>query len=337
VRERGDRGQAGATGAVLPLLSGRLALLACCVCASALAQPPKHVRIGIVAPPEASSPVEEGLREGLRELGCAEAEVVAIETRRTPDSRADLERTAAEFKQAKVQVIVAFSTPAAKAMMTATSTPVVFLAGGDPVASGLAASLARPGGSATGIALQLLELTAKRIELLHQLAPKARRIGVLVNTQNPVGNSQLDEAAAAAARMGLRAIPVDVHSAAELDDALQAINRNTVDAVLVTGDLLLFGNKGKIAKALREGRVPAIFPNPLYHDEGVLSSFGPDVRAAASRLARYVGRILNGANPGDLPVEQASKHQLVIDLRVAREMKLQVPQDLLLRADEVIR
>jgi putative ABC transport system substrate-binding protein len=324
-------------GVVLGRVSARLTLFAWCLSASALAQAPKPVRIGIVAPPEASSPVEEGLRQGLRELGYVEGESVVIETRRPSDAYADLERTAAELKQAKVQVIVAFSTPTARAMMAATSTPVVFLAGGDPVATGLAASLARPGGNATGIALQLLELTAKRIELLHQLVPKARRIGVLVNTHNPVGLSQLKEAEAAAGSMGLRALRFDVHTGAEIEEALRSINRNTVDAVLVTGDLLLFGNKGKIAKGLREARVPAIFPNPLYHDNGVLSSFGPDVRAAASRLARYVDRIVKGAAPGDLPVEQASKHQLLIDLRVAREIKLQVPQDLLLRADEVIR
>jgi putative ABC transport system substrate-binding protein len=312
-------------------------LLAGCLCASALAQAAKPVRIGIVAPPEASSPLEEGLRQGLRELGYVESDAVVIETRRPPDAYADLQRTAADLEHARVQVIVAFSSPTAKAMMSATSAPVVFLAGGDPVATGLAASLARPGGNATGIAPQLSELTAKRIELLHQLAPRAKRVGVLVNTHNPVGKAQLNEAETAAASIGLRVVPVDVHTSVDLETALRTLTRSSVDAVLVTGDLLLFGNKAKVARSLHEARLPAIFPNPLYHDDGVLSSFGPDVRAAAARLARYVDRILKGASPGDLPIEQASKHQLVIDLRVAREMGLQVPQDLLLRADEVIR
>jgi putative ABC transport system substrate-binding protein len=315
----------------------RLALLAICGSTMALAQTPKPVRIGVVALPEASSPVEEGLRQGLRELGYVESDGVVIETRRPPDAYSELKRAAAELMQAKVQVIVAFSTPTAKAMMAETSVPVVFLAGGDPVAMGLVASLARPGGNATGIALQLSELTAKRIELLHQLVPKAKRIAVLVNTTNPVGKAQLEEAQKAASGLGLRVLPFHTRAAADLDEALHTITRNSVDAVLVTGDLFLFGNKAKIAKGMRAARLPAIYPNPLYHEDGVLMSYGPDVKAAANRLARYVDRILKGANPGDLPVEQASKHQLVIDLLIAGELKLQVPQGLLLRADEVIR
>ena len=293
-------------------------------------------RIGVLFPADVSSPLEQGLRQGLRDHGYSEGVNIVIESRRSAETTQELKSRITDLTNSGVSLMVVFTTPAARAALEVTTVPVVILAG-DPVGAGLAVSLARPGGNITGVSLMTTELTAKRLELLHQMAPRARRIVVLMNASNPNALAQLDEAKRGAAVLGLQIVPTNARDPAELDAALRRLNHGSADAVLVTGDLLLMSNRAKIARALRNARLPAIYPNRRYHDEGALMSYGPDVKEAARRLASFVDRILKGAKPDDLPFEQVAKFELVIDTRVAREQKIEVPQTLLLRADEVIR
>jgi putative ABC transport system substrate-binding protein len=181
------------------------------------------------------------------------------------------------------------------------------------------------------------ELIAKRLEVLRQFVPRARRIGCLVNTSNPVGALQLEQARKAAQALGVELVKFDARSNAELDAALHAISRGALDGLLVTDENLFFANSGKVAQAVRKARLPAMVTIKEFLGEGILASYGLSMKEGARMTAVYVQKILTGAKPADLPVEQISKLELVIDLRVARELRLKVPQDLLYRADEVIQ
>jgi putative ABC transport system substrate-binding protein len=240
------------------------------------------------------------------------------------------------MERAKVNVVVVFSTPAARAALTATKIPVVFLVG-DPVGTRLAMSLSHPGGRGTGVSMLMPEMVSKRVELLLQLAPGIRRIVFLTNSYNPLNVRMLEEARRATAALGVELTTVDVRSADELDAALHTMPRGTTDGLVVSPDLLLLANKAKISQAVRKARLPAIFPYRAYHEDGVLMSYGGNVKEAARKLAVYVDKILKGADPSELPIEQMSKYDLIVDLRVARAMGIHVPPDLLQRADEVIR
>jgi putative ABC transport system substrate-binding protein len=284
---------------------------------------PAIARIGVLVPPRANSTYEAGLRDGLRELGYVEGKNVITEWLRSAGAEEEERSLVADLAREKVDVIVVFNTVAARAALDATTTiPVVFLSN-DPVASGLADSVARPGRNATGVSGLMADLTGKRLEFLQQLAPAARRIVCLVNSSNPSGLQQLDAAQKAARTLGLQLITLDAHNEGELDTALRA--------------LLFYANKTKITQAIRKAGVAATFPYRDYHDGGALMSYGPSTKELARKMAVYVDKILKGARPGDLPIEQISVYELIVDLRVARELGLKVPQDLLMRADEVIR
>ncbi len=250
--------------------------------------------------------------------------------------RKELRSLASELASAKVELIVAFGTPAARAVLQTTPVPVVFLAG-DPVGTGLAASLARPGGQSTGVSMLNPELAGKRMQLLQQVAPGIRRIVFLMNSSNPLNVRMLEEAQTAARTLSVELVALDARNADEIDAALRAMPRGVADGVLVSPDPLFVKNTTKIAQAVRRAKLAALFPYKEYHDDGVLMSYGANRTEAARKLAVYVDKILKGAKPSELPIEQMSKYDLIIDLRVAREMGIKVPQDLLLRADEVIR
>jgi putative ABC transport system substrate-binding protein len=320
----------GSTRVITWLAAALLALLSGPACAAGAS------RIGVISPPEHSSPLEQGLRQGLRELGYVEGQSIIIEWRRSSGREDELRPIAADLKRAKVEVIVVFSTPAARAALEETSAPVVFMAG-DPVGMGLAASLARPAGRATGVSVLVNDLAAKRVELLRQVVPGTKRMAALINASSPMGKSQFQEMQKAAQRLGVQLLQLDIQDEARLEAALRAIDRDATDAVLVSADVFLLSNAATVARSLRRARVPALYPSRAYVDSGGLMSYGPDVRDLARRAAGYVHRILKGANPGDLPIEQAAKLELVIDLRLARELKLQIPEDVLLRADDVLR
>jgi putative ABC transport system substrate-binding protein len=297
-------------------------------------QPRPIPRIGVLVG-VANSPIEEGVRDGLRELGYTEGENIVIDWRR-PVGGNEERSLAADLVRSKVDLIVAVNTAAARAALETTTTiPVVFTSG-DPVASGLAASLAKPGKNGTGVSIVSTELYPKRLEYLHWLVPRARRIAFLMNSSNPIVPIQLEATQRAALTLGLQLVLLDARNETELGTVLRALRRGTADGFILSSDSLFRLNRSKVVQAIRKSRLPAIFPYPDYADD-VLMCYGPNIRDVGRKMAAYVDKILKGAKPADTPIEQISKYEFVINLRVARELGLRVPQDLLLRADEVIR
>ena len=296
---------------------------------------PGVVRIGALTPLAMTS-FEEGLRQGLAEFGYVEGRNMVLERRRAESSEG-LRSAADDLVRSNVNLIVALTTPGAHAAMSATPTiPVVFISG-DPVGTGLVESLAHPGGNATGVSTLSTELMAKRLELLKQVAPHIRRVILLGNPGSQLQAGVLKEARNAGEALQIQVVAVNARNVAELDAALRGLQYRASDAFMVTSDVLFLGNRAKVAAAVAKARLPGIFPWRDYHDAGVLMSYGSSTREMGRQAAAYVDRILKGTKPADLPIEQSSKYELVIDLRVAHAMGLKVPQSLLARADEVIR
>ena len=299
-------------------------------------------RVPIIGLLERSAPAGfrwvDGFRDGLRELGYIEGKNLVIERRHTLGHEAELRPLAAELVQMKPDVIVTLSTPAARAALEATKTiPVVFLAAGDPVATGLVTSLARPGGNGTGVSVLSPDLATKRVDLLRQLTPRAKRVAYLVDLANPSQVVSTKSSQAAAQSLGIKLEIYNATNAGEIASALRAIPWKSIDGVLIGGDPIFLAEGAKIAETIRAAKAPAIFPWRDFHDYGVLMTYSPNLYEVARRGAHYVDKILKGAKPADLPIEQVSKVELVINLRVADEMGIRVPQELLFRADEVIR
>jgi putative ABC transport system substrate-binding protein len=299
-------------------------------------QPERVARIGVLNPQTASASMEDALRKGLAQLGYVEGKNLVVEWRRSAGTQDEIGALAADLGAGKVDLIIAMGSPAARAALDATMKPVVFLVG-DPVASHFAASLGRPGGRGTGVSVVYSDLITKHLELLHELVPRARRIIVLTNLSNPGTPPAQEKLQQAARALGLQLVTLSAGNAAEMDAAVRAISRTAGDAVLVSGDLLALANRDKIARAVRKAKLPAMFPFKQYHEAGVLMSYGPNYDAAMAQIASYVDRFLKGAKPSDLPIEQVSKYELVVDVGIARELGIEVPQSILVRADEVIR
>jgi putative ABC transport system substrate-binding protein len=302
----------------------------------AVADPPPHAaRIGILNPQTASASMEEALRRGLAQLGYVEGKNLVLEWRRSAGAQDEIRALATDLVRAKIDLIIAMGSPATRAALDATTKPVVFLVG-DPVASGFAASLGRPGGRATGVSVVYTELI-KASRAPSRAGSRARRIIVLTNLSNPGTPPAHEHLQQAARALGMQLITLSAANAAEMDAAIQAIPKSSGDAVLVSGDLLALANRDKIARAVRKAHLPAMFPFKQYHEAGVLMSYGPNYDAAMGQMASYVDRILKGARPAELPIEQVSKYELVLDLRIARELGIEVPQSILVRADELIQ
>ena len=296
---------------------------------------PTFVRIGALTPAAGVSP-EEGLREGLRTLHYIDGKNLTIERRRG-DSYEALRSGARDLTELKVDVIVAFGTPAAQAALSVTSTvPVVFISS-DPVGMGLATSLARPGANATGVATLSIELMPKRLELLRQVVPRVRRVILLGNPSGSLHPQVIKHAQTGAHALQMQLVTLDARNADELEAVLRTIQRTTGDAFIVSPDVLFLSNKSRIAQVIAKAKLPALFPWPDYPEPGVLMAYGASTREMGLRVAGYVDRILKGAKPADLPVEQISKYVLVVNLRAASDLGIKIPKDVLLRADEVIR
>ena len=299
-------------------------------------EPANLLRIGVLLP--TITYLKEGLREGLGQLGYVEGKQIVIEWRRSNGSYEELRPLAAEMLRSRPDVIVAISTSCAQAASAATSTiPIVFVSG-DPVGRRLVKNLAQPGGNSTGLSITSPDLSAKRLEFLRQVVPKFRRVAYVGNPTRLTVGPQLQQAAeAAAASFGVQLVALNAGDAGELKKALARIPRSQADGVLISSDMLFTVYQAQIAQAIREAKLPAIFPYQESHDAGVLLSYGISLRDTASRTAIYVDKILRGAKPAELPVEEISMYKLVIDLRVAHRMGIQLPQALLLRADKVLR
>jgi len=299
-------------------------------------QPIGLMRIGVLNPQIGSNSMEEALRRGLSQHGYVEGKNIAVEWRRAAETPEQMQALATDLVNARVELIVALGSPATKAALSATTKPVVFFAG-DPVGSGFATSLARPGGNGTGVSLVYTDLIVKLLEFLHEAAPRAKRVLYLINRSNPAFALALPRLEDAAKSLGLRILVLDAANTDELDVAINRISHGAGDAVLIGGDLLALANRHKIAEAIRKARLPAIVPFKQFQEAGVLMSYGPNYDVAMLQVADYIDRVLKGAKPAELPIEQVSKYELVVDLRLARELGLNMPQSILVRADEVIQ
>ncbi len=301
-------------------------------------QPVKVPRIGILTLAPSMPPTFEAFRQGMRELGYTEGQNIALEYR-FAQGRADrLPALAAELVRMKVDIIVIQSTQAALAAKHATQTiPIVMAASGDPMAAGLVTNLARPGGNLTGLSLQLSELSAKRLQLLKEVAPEIALVAVIRNVTHPNAADFWAETESAARSLNLRLQSVEVRSPVDLDMAFKAIARSRPSALITLADNMLLDNRTRIVEFAAKRRLPGIFPEREWADAGSLMAYGPSVASNWRRAATFVDKILKGAKPGDLPVEQPTKFELVINLKTAKALGLTIPQSVLLRADEVIR
>jgi putative ABC transport system substrate-binding protein len=277
-------------------------------------------------------------RQGLGDTGFVDGQDVAIEYRWAEGNYNRVPEAARDLVQRSVAVIVAaggvISAPAAK---TATTTiPIVFITGADPVAAGLVASFAKPGGNATGISMLTQVLTAKRLGLLNVLAPDATIVALLVNPINP-GTEQAIKDAQVAGRSSGRQIRVfQARTAGEIDAAFEAIVRERLGALLVHPDPFFTSSRAQITSLGARAAIPAIYPSREYAEAGGIMSYGADVRDEYRKAGVYVGRILRGTKPADLPVLQPTKFELVINLKTAKALGLKVSESFLLLADEVI-
>jgi putative ABC transport system substrate-binding protein len=248
-----------------------------------------------------------------------------------------LQELAAELVRLKVDVVLTDTMTATQVAKNATTTiPIVMASSSDPVQGGLVASLARPGGNITGMALLAPELSGKRLELLKEVVPQVARVAVLWNPRNPVaGNVRETEAAAQALHLQLHL--VEVPGAEALEAAFETAMEGHADALITLPDAMLWNQRFHVASLADQHRLPALFPEREFVDAGGLLSYGPSIPASFHRAATYVDKILKGAKPADLPVEQPTKFELVINLKTAKTLGITMPPSLLLLADEVIR
>jgi putative tryptophan/tyrosine transport system substrate-binding protein len=304
--------------------------------------PPREPRVGYLSIGSASDPrraaIFDAFRKALQDLGYIEKRNVSIETRFAEGDYERLPGLAAELVRRKVDVIAAYSTPAVKAALDATkSIPVVMSGVVDPVATGLVAGLGRPGGNVTGLSLMAPEIIGKQMQLLKELIPKVSRIAVLWNPANPSGAPQLQEAEVAARALKVQLQPLEARTANDLDGALAAMTRGRADGMVVVVDGVFIDNRTRLARLADKARLPAVYGLREHVEVGGLMFYGASPVDQARRAATLVDKILKGAKPGDLPVEQPTEFELVINLKTARALGLSVPQSVLVRADEIIQ
>ncbi len=290
------------------------------------------------ASPSYFAQFSDAVRQGLNEIGYVEGQNVVIERRSAEGQYARLAALAAGLVDRQVTVILAAGgTDPAKAAKAATSNiPIVFVSAADPVRTGLVASLNRPGGNVTGVSLLASALDAKKLGLLRELAPKASTIGVLINPDYPSANSQREEAQQAAARLGLRLLMLSARADGEIDLAFASAAKQGADALLVATDPFLLSRRERLVALAARYAVPAIYAQREVVTAGGLISYGPHFWDGYRQAGAYVGRVLKGEKPADLPVLQPTKFELVINLKTAKALGLEVPDRLLALADEVI-
>jgi putative tryptophan/tyrosine transport system substrate-binding protein len=302
---------------------------------AARAQQPsaKIPRIGIID----GSPLWDLFRQGLRDLGYIEGRNISFEYR-VADGKPDrLAATATELAHLPVNVIATYGTASTRAAMQATtSIPIVMIGSGDPAGAGLVASLARPGGNVTGNTVLSADIIAKRLQLLREVIPTVARVALLLNPDNASHAAILAEARAATPGLGMALIPVEVRSIAEFDMALAAMMRERPDAFIMTNDPFHQLHLARIVEFLAKNRLPALFQTREHVVAGGLMSYGASLPDLFRRAAGYVHKILQGTKPANLPVEEPTKFELVINLKTAKALGLTVPESFLLRADEVI-
>jgi len=311
------------------------------LCFPAQAQQPTNIpRIGYLeaVSPSISAVRSEAFRQGLRELGYVEGKNIVTEYRYAEGKRDRLPALAAELVRLKVDVIVTAGASATRAAKKATSTiPIVMAQDSDPVGKGIVASLARPGGNITGLSTLAPEISGKQLELLKEIVPKLSRVAVLGTSTRP-GNAQtLREVELAAGAFKVEVRYLDVLDPKKIETAFGAARKERVDAVLVLAGRILISHRTQVVELAVKSRLPAIYPFPVYVEAGGLMSYGVRRSDLFRRAATYVDKILKGANPAELPVEQPTKFELVINLKTAKALGITIPPTLLLQATKVIK
>ncbi|HEY3065788.1 MAG TPA: ABC transporter substrate-binding protein [Methylomirabilota bacterium] len=302
-------------------------------------QPRKSPRVGFLSifSPSDVPRWRAGLTKGLRDLGYTEGHNIVIEYRHAEGHVERLPTLAAELIRLKMDVIVAETTPASLALQQASTTvPIVMTIVGDPVGAGLIASVGRPGGNITGLSLQLSDVAAKRMQLLREVVPMVSRVAILWNSASPVTPPQLREVEAAAAALGMALESFPVRTPDDFERVFQAATRRHAGALLVLDDFLVTRHIRQIGALAAKSRLPALAALVEFAEAGGLVSYGPNYPDLSRRAATYVDKILKGAKPADLPVEQPTTLELVINMKTAKALGLTIPPSLLLRADQVI-
>ncbi|HET7096987.1 MAG TPA: ABC transporter substrate-binding protein [Casimicrobiaceae bacterium] len=304
-------------------------------------QPPRIARIGYlqpVTPENDTSRFLEDFRDGLRELGYIEGKNLELEIRWGAGKLERMPALAAELVRLKVDVIVAVSSPSVLAAKQATRTiPIVMPLSSDPVGDGLVASLARPGGNITGLSLMTPESAPKRLQLLKDVFPTMTHpVAVLWNPDYVGMQARYRQTEGAAPAAGLAVRSVEIRDSRELERALATLDRERPDALLLLADPLTLSQRLRIVEFATEERLPAIYEQSVFVDAGGLMSYGPDVDGLVRSAATYVDRILKGAKPADLPIEQPERFELVINLRSAKALGVTFPQSILVRADRIV-
>jgi putative tryptophan/tyrosine transport system substrate-binding protein len=271
----------------------------------------------------------------LRDLGWIEGRTVAIEYRWAEGRRERFTEIAAEFVRLKVDVIVTGGDAAGAARQVTSVIPIVFALGLDPLGSGLVANLARPGGNVTGLSFQSVDIAGKRVELLHEIVPHLRRLAILANVGNPQSVLEMGAAKAAARALGLEVATLEFRRSEDIVPTFDGLN-GRVDAIYVCGDALVYINRNRINTLSVGLRLPTVHLAREFIEAGGLMSYGPSMQAQFRRAAEFVDKILRGAKPADISVEQPTKFELVINLTTAKALGIEVPPQLLARADEVI-
>ena len=279
----------------------------------------------------------DAFRSGMLELGYVEGSNIRYEYRFADGHLDRLPELAVDLVRIKPNVIVSAPLPTHMALRQATSTiPIVMATGADPVGFGLVTSLSHPGGNVTGLTNFAEVLAAKQVDLLRELIPRLSRLGALVNVTNPLHVPQLQETKAAAVTNGIDLMPVEIRYPDELGPAFETLAKERVEALTVPPDTVFSNFRRRIAELAAATRMPAIYGFREHVEDGGLMSYGPDNRGNYRRAAAYVDKILKSAKPGDLPIEQPTKFELVINLKTAKALGLEIPPQLLARADEVI-
>ena len=320
-------------------LSFGAVLLAICLPADAQ-QPTKVPRIGYLTAASLSALAArpEVFRQGLRELGYVEGKNIVIEWRSAEGKVDRLAMLAAELVRLKIDVIVTTGPTATRPAKEATSTiPIVMAQDIDPVGTGFVASLARPGGNITGLSSLVPEISGKQLELLKEMVPRLSRVAVLWASSNPANAQTLREIERAAVTLGVKLQSLDILGRKDIETAFRAATKGRADAVLVSQNGVAIAHRIEVAELAIKSRLPAIYPRSVFVEDGGLISYGASFADMDRRAATYVDKIVKGAKPSDLPVEQPMKFEFIINLKTAKQIGLTIPPNVLARADKVIK
>ena len=300
-------------------------------------QASQTARIGVLMYDGAPPGLLEAFQEGLQDLGYVEGKNITIEMRNAAGKTEELDALAGELVRLNVDVILAVNTPAAQAAKKTTATiPIVITRVADPVKSGLVPSLARPGGNLTGTSVMHTDLSAKRIELLREILPDISRVAVLSNADNPGHAPQVAEMERASSQLGLEFLSLPVHDPGDLAGTFQHATRARAEALIVLDDTSFTNHRSQILTLAADQSLPVVARYKDFADAGALIAYGPSLPALYRRAAYYTDKILKGAKPSDLPIEQPTRFDLVLNLKTAKALGLTIPPSVLMRADHVI-